>query len=58
MYTDTQLNEFYRMSREMKEMALRLYNKSGDFPAINRNCKRVLASVEMMMINLQGAEKD
>jgi len=32
-----------------------LYEASEDFPAVNRNSKRVLASLEMLRINLEEA---
>ncbi len=56
MYKQTDLREFYLEARELKEKALELYKKSDEFPAVNRNCKRILASVEMLMINLEGAD--
>ncbi len=56
MYNQTELREFYLEARELKEKALKLYDKSDEFPAVNRNCKRILASVEMLMINLEGAD--
>jgi hypothetical protein len=37
----------------LKEMAQSLYEDSEDFPAVNRNAKRVLASIEMLRINLE-----
>jgi hypothetical protein len=36
-------------------LALRLYESSGEFPAVNRNSKRILASLEMLRINLEEA---
>ncbi len=33
-----------------------LYEASEDFPAVNRNSKRVLAALEMLRINLEQAE--
>ncbi len=56
MYNQTELKEFYLEAVELKEKALKLYDKSDEFPAVNRNCKRILASVEMLMINLEGAD--
>ncbi len=32
-----------------------LYEASEDFPAVNRNSKRFLASLEMLRINLEEA---
>ena len=34
-------------------IARQLYEASEDFPVVNRNSKRVLASVEMLRINLE-----
>lgn len=51
-----ELREFYLEACELKEKALKLYSKSDDFPAVNRNCKRILASAEMLLINLEGAD--
>ena len=36
----------------LRELAKDLYENSADFPAVNRNAKRILASVEMLRINL------
>lgn len=34
-------------------LARKLYDSSEEFPAINRNSKRILASLEMLRINLE-----
>lgn len=36
-------------------LARRLYESSEEFPAVNRNSKRILASLEMLRINLEEA---
>lgn len=36
-------------------LARKLYESSEDFPAVNRNSKRVLASLEMLRINVEEA---
>lgn len=36
-------------------LARKLYESSGEFPAVNRNSKRILASLEMLRINLEEA---
>ncbi len=41
----------------LQRLARDLYEISGDFPAINRNTKRILASVEMLRINLEQAHE-
>lgn len=37
----------------IRRLAEELYRDTQDFPAINRNAKRVLASATMMRINLE-----
>ncbi len=38
---------------ELRRLARELYDNSCDFPAVNRNARRILASVEMLRINLE-----
>lgn len=38
---------------ELQKIAQDLYKSSNDFPAINRNAKRILASAQMLQINLE-----
>ena len=42
----SKVEELYRLANE-------LYDESEDFPAVNRNAKRILASAEMLRINLE-----
>ncbi|MDQ7784850.1 MAG: hypothetical protein RDU20_18350 [Desulfomonilaceae bacterium] len=44
--------------KELKRLAQDLYVESEDFPAINRNAKRVLASVEMMRIGTEQESEE
>ncbi len=37
----------------LHRLANELYDESEDFPAVNRNVKRILASVQMLKINLE-----
>ena len=37
----------------LHRLANELYVESEDFPAVNRNVKRILASAEMLRINLE-----
>lgn len=37
--------------QELEKIAKDLEERSEDFPALNRNLKRILASVEMLKIN-------
>jgi len=53
----TSLNEISAKVEALHKLAAELYENSGAFPAVNRNAKRILASVEMLRINL-GADKD
>jgi len=38
---------------ELGRLAQDLYDASEDFPAVNRNAKRILASLEVLRINLE-----
>jgi hypothetical protein len=38
---------------DLHRLANELYDESEDFPAVNRNLKRILASVQMLRINLE-----
>ncbi len=42
----------------LREMVVEILNESDDFPAINRNAKRVLAAVELMAINVEETSPD
>ncbi len=37
---------------DLRTLAKELYNGSEDFPALNCNLKRILASIEMLRLNL------
>lgn len=39
---------------ELHRLTEDLFQKSEDFPAINRNAKRVLAAVDMLKLNLEN----
>ncbi|MBI4965813.1 MAG: hypothetical protein HY913_21225 [Desulfomonile tiedjei] len=47
------LTEMRKTVDTLATLTRQLYEASEDFPAINRNSKRVLASVEMLRINLE-----
>jgi hypothetical protein len=49
------LNDMRKAADALASIAQQLYEASEDFPAVNRNSKRVLASVEMLKINLEEA---
>jgi hypothetical protein len=38
---------------ELERIARDLYDGSDDFPALNRNVKRILASVAMLRMNVE-----
>lgn len=38
---------------DLTVLARKLYASSEEFPAVNRNSKRILASLEMLRINLE-----
>jgi hypothetical protein len=38
---------------QIRQLCQELYDNTEDFPALNRNAKRVLASTEMLRINLE-----
>ncbi|MBI5249509.1 MAG: hypothetical protein HY912_08445 [Desulfomonile tiedjei] len=42
---------------DLCRLAQVLYDRSQDWPALNRNSRRILASVEMLKINL-GRDSD
>lgn len=39
--------------KELGRLAQELYDATEDFPAVNRNAKRILASVEMALIGVE-----
>jgi hypothetical protein len=47
------LEEMRKTVDTLAALARQLFEASEDFPAVNRNSKRVLASVEMLKINLE-----
>jgi hypothetical protein len=38
---------------ELERIARELYDSSEDFPALNRNLKRILASVDILKMNIE-----
>ena len=51
-----QLDSLKQMASEvenLRRIAQSLYDASDDFPAVNRNAKRILASIQMLRINLE-----
>lgn len=53
MVAPDSLRQFRSTVDELARLAQDLYTESEDFPAINRNAKRILASVEMLKIGTE-----
>ncbi len=49
------LEDMRKAVETLTTITRQLYEASEDFPAVNRNSKRVLASLEMLRINLEKA---
>ena len=47
------LKEISSKVEDLHRLAQEIYKGSEDMPAINRNVKRILASVAMLQINLE-----
>ena len=47
------LTEMRKTVDNLADLARQLCEASEDFPAVNRNSKRVLASVQMLQMNLE-----
>lgn len=52
-----ELDEISASVAELKRLAETLLHRSEDFPAINCNVKRILASVEMLRINVERRDE-
>ncbi|MGB6064581.1 MAG: hypothetical protein WBG50_07210 [Desulfomonilaceae bacterium] len=52
MSTRSDFEQMPSAVEQLGRLAQELYDSSAGFPAINRNTKRILASVEMLRINL------
>jgi len=49
------LEKLASVVEKLQQLCQELYDNSEDFPAVNRNAKRILASTEMLRINLEGS---
>ncbi len=57
MDSETELKQLTSIVDDLARLAQVITDKSQDFPALHRNSRRILASVEMLRINLgQEAE--
>lgn len=52
MNDDKSLREMRSQVEELGRIAGNLYESSENFPAVNRNAKRILAAIEMLRLNL------
>ena len=55
MRPEVYVREISPQVEQMHKLATDLYESSEDFPAVNRNLKRILASIEMLKLNLEEA---
>ena len=53
MEREIPIGEIGTKVEELRKQARELYDMSEDFPAINRNVKRILASIKMLQINVE-----
>lgn len=52
MMNDAMLGELDKKIRLLKKTAMEIRDLAGDFPAVERNSSRILASIKMMEINV------
>ena len=52
------LKEISSRVEELHRLASDIYKDSGNFPAVNRNAKRILASIEMLRIDLEQVSSE
>lgn len=52
MGEDRALRQMHEKIREMRKEAEELREMEGDFPAIQRNLSRILASIKMLELNV------
>jgi len=55
MAGDIPLQEMRKKVADLQAIAQDLYDHSDDFPGVNRNVKRLLASIKMLEINVEEA---
>jgi hypothetical protein len=53
MKQEDRLNNLWATVEKIENLTRQLYEDSDEFPAINRNCKRILASAKMLKLNLE-----
>ena len=57
MMNSAEVNEISSRVEELKRLAEELLDQSEDFPAIVCNTRRILASVEMLRLNLERGDE-
>jgi len=50
-----ELEKLASLVEKLGQICQEIYDNSQDFPAVNRNAKRILASTEMLRINLEDS---
>ena len=55
MLPEAYAREISPQVEQMLKLAMDLYKSSEDSPAVNCNLKRILASIEMLRLNLEEA---
>jgi hypothetical protein len=53
MRNETPIVRIRERVNDLEKQVRDLYDLSDDFPAVNRNVKRILASLEMLRINVE-----
>ncbi len=55
MIDETKIAELRRKVKSLQDLVSDINSMADDFPAVNRNIKRIQASIEMLRINLEDA---
>jgi hypothetical protein len=48
------LKEISSKVEDLRKLAQEIYDGSDDIPAVNRNVKRILASIHMLTLNVEA----
>lgn len=51
------VEEIAARAETLHRLAQELFETSEDFPAVNRNAKRVLAAIEILQLNVETASE-
>lgn len=52
MENDFDIEKLDKKIRLLKEISRGILEESGNFPALNRNCRRILANIKMLELNV------